>query len=185
MSLDAIGSVVEWPAHLGPNGWPLAHWGCDGESWRIFFKSIILLMLSHILALFRIPAHPHYCPGRPASALDYLDTIIRCLQLSIIDANHPDLPPDYISFSWSYVPPWYIPSPPLKRGQQFAGVGGIVWTFIPGHSLVWFMGGFLWNFLGLAPKGVPKMVNWQMLHLSSKDLSCLMTNSVTGKWEDE
>ena len=109
----------------------------------------------------------------------------RCLQLSIIDANNPDFPSDYFSFSWSYVPPWYIPSPPLKRGQHFAGVGGIDWTFILGHALVWFVGGFLWNFFGLAPKGVPKMVSWQMLHLSSKDLSCLMTNSVTGKWDDE
>ena len=116
-------------------------------------------MLSHILALFRTPVHPHYCPGRPASALGYLNTIIRCLQLSIIDANNPDFPSDYFSFSWSYVPPWYIPSPPLKKGQHFAGVGGIDWTFILGHALVWFVGGFLWNFLGLAPKGVPKMVS--------------------------
>ena len=40
------------------------------------------------------------------------------------------------------------------------GVGGVDWTpDILGHALVWFVGGFLGNFLGLAPREIPKKAN--------------------------
>lgn len=47
-----------------------------------------------------------------------------------------------------------------REGNTVPGVGEVDWTpDIIGHALVWFVGGFLGNFLGLAPRGVPKKAN--------------------------
>lgn len=44
-----------------------------------------------MLALFEASAHPQHAPARAAAAIGYLDTIIRRLQLTAIDANDPDV----------------------------------------------------------------------------------------------
>lgn len=44
-----------------------------------------------MLALFESSAHPTYSPARAASAISFLDTIIRRLQLTTLDANDPDV----------------------------------------------------------------------------------------------
>ena len=70
-------------------------------------------MPSQMLALFETSAHPHYSPGRAAASLSYLDTIIRRLQLSIIDANDLEV---------SAFKPHQVPSVksniPKDRGQK-------------------------------------------------------------------
>ncbi|KIM76126.1 hypothetical protein PILCRDRAFT_98790 [Piloderma croceum F 1598] len=44
-----------------------------------------------MLALFESSAHPQYHPSRAAASINYLDSIIRRLQLTVVDNNDPDV----------------------------------------------------------------------------------------------
>jgi hypothetical protein len=47
-----------------------------------------------MLALFESSAHFQYHPSYAAASINYLDGIIRCLQLTVIDNGNPDVSSD-------------------------------------------------------------------------------------------